>query len=167
MIARRSTAHTWTARRAIWVVLFGIALAALILILLPGEVFVAPSPATGSGGVSVGDGQPALVINQTSVLADLYPGLPPQALSGTFTNPGQAPVRIGSVTAALSGITEATGDCALDNFELADPVMAVGGEIPVGQDVGTWGGATIRMLDAAQNQDGCRRARVQISYTAR
>lgn len=165
MIARRSTANTWTARRAIWVILFGIALAALILILLPGEVFVAPS--TGSGGVFVGDGPPALVINQTSVMADLYPGLPPQALSGTFTNPGQAPVRIGSVTAALSGITEATGACALDNFELVDPVMAVGGEIPVGEDVGTWGGATIRMLDTAQNQDGCRRARVQISYTAR
>lgn len=121
----------------------------------------------GSGEVTVEEIASPLVINQAPVLAKLYPGGPAQTLGGAFTNSGTAPVTISSVTAILGEITGGNASCSLDSFELAGAVMTVGRQIPVGAQVGSWGGATIQMLDTPRNQDGCRAADVQISYTAR
>lgn len=154
-------------RRSALFLLVAAALVALILLAVRcGWDSAGSPPATGEGSVPVG-GAPALVINQTSVVAGLYPGAPPQVLSGTFTNSGKGPVQLGAVTAALAGVSGGTGTCSLDSFALDNPVMAVTGEIPVGEGVGTWGGAAIRMLNTSTNQDDCQLVTVQISYAAR
>lgn len=149
--------------------LFLIAAAVLVAILLGvrcGWDSANPPFAAGEGKMPV-ENAPALVINQTSVVTGLYPGAPPQVLSGTFTNSGKGPVQLGAVTAALAGVSGGTGTCSLDSFALDNPVMPVTGEIPVGEGVGAWGGAAIRMLDTSTNQDDCQLVAVQISYTAR
>ena len=123
---------------------------------------------SGVGGGSAGtSGVSPITINQTAALKELFPGSAPQELSGTFTNAGSAAVFIGAVEASLTGISGGNGSCSLTNFKLANPVMPVGLEVPVGQDVGSWGGATVQMIGQPSSQDGCKRATVQISYRVR
>lgn len=152
-------------RAALFLIVAAIMVAILLAVRCGWDSANSPS-ATGEGNVPVEDAPP-LVVNQTSVVTGLYPGAPPQVLSGTFTNSGKGPVQIGSVTATLTGVSEGSGICSLDSFALDNPVMTVTGEIPVGVGVGAWSGATIRMLNSAQNQDACQLATVHISYTAR
>jgi hypothetical protein len=158
-------------RGARWVlslIVLGV-LAALVLIAADrnGGFSVRQPAAGGNGEVAVEDEGVALIINQASVEAMLYPGGPAQTLSGTFTNPGTTPVAVTAVTATLGRVGGGRGSCGLDSFELDGPVMAVDRAIPVGVEVGSWGGATIRMIETSRNQDGCRAADVTISYTAR
>lgn len=96
----------------------------------------------------------------------LYPGGPAHALSGSFTNRGESPVYVGTVTASLTGVTARLGTCALDNFVIDEAVMPVDREIPVGAGVGSWGGATISMINTSRPQDGCQEATVHIAYSA-
>lgn len=128
----------------------------------PGEA----RDAVGSGSVDNGASSP-ITIRQTAALNDLYPGEAPQVLSGTFVNAGASPVFIGSVEAKLDSVTGGRGSCALSSYELLNPVMQVGRSIPVGEDGVGWSGATVRMIDEPGVQDGCQRATLNISYTAR
>lgn len=146
-----------------------IVLAALVLLGAGrrGGLSVRQPAAEGNGEAAVEDTASPLVINQAPVAAKLYPGGPVQTLSGSFTNSGTSPVAVAAVTATLERVAGGRGSCSLDSFELNGPVMTVDRQIPVGVEVGSWGGATIRMLETSRNQDGCRAADVQISYTAR
>jgi hypothetical protein len=60
------------------------------------------SSGSGTGSAGTGDTS-AVTVNQTSVVAGLFPGSTPQALSGTFTNPG-SPAYITSVTAVVTDV---------------------------------------------------------------
>jgi len=149
-----------------------VALAILVARLMagvPNPPGIEPGGTTsGTGAGSAGtNGVSPITVNQTAALKELFPGSAPQELSGTFTNAGGAAVFIGAVEASLTGISGGNGSCSLTNFKLANPVMPVGLEVPVGQGVGSWGGATVQMIGQPNSQDGCKRAAVQISYTAR
>lgn len=155
--------------RRVPVLIVLLVLAALILLGAGrrGGLSVRQPASGGNGEVAVEGTAPPLVINQAPVPAKLYPGGPAHTLSGNFTNSGTSPVTVAAVTATLGKVAGGRGSCDLDSFELNGPVMTVDRQIPVGVDVGSWGGATIRMLETTRNQDGCRAADVQISYTAR
>jgi hypothetical protein len=124
------------------------------------------SAAAGSGSVDNGGPSP-ITIKQTAALTDLHPGGAPQVLSGTFVNAGASPVYIGSVEAKLATVTGGLSSCTLASYELLNPVMPVGRSVPVGENGAHWSGATVRMIDAPGVQDGCQRATVNITYTAR
>ena len=119
---------------------------------------------SGTGTADTGTTVP-LVANQTTVLADMYPGDSPQTISGTFDNANEGPVYVTSVTAAITGVSGGDGACSAADYTLASPTMTVGAEIPAGTGVGAWTGATIQFNNTGENQDGCKNAVVALSYT--
>ena len=111
-----------------------------------------------------------VVVNQTSAVIDLYPGGPPQALSGNFDNPNAGPVFITAVTAVVDPSFNAQADPLKPACTAADFVIGgaapVGAQVAPGVGVGGWGGLNIAMLNTAFNQDNCKNVNVPINYTA-
>ncbi len=126
---------------------------------------------TGSGTAATGSGV-GITVNQTSTVTALTPASTPQALSGTFTNTNPGNVTVASVTATLDSITGGLGGtpaCTIADYQINNATtttISASGLIPSGTGVGTWSGPTIQMLDSATNQNACKGATVNISYTS-
>ena len=163
----RPTSRAWVGfLRDFAVLVVAILLAALLVRWIAQDNGSPPADTVGSGSVESLTSSP-LTINQNAVPADLFPGAPPHLLSGTFTNTGSAAVFISNIEAGLTAVTDGQGSCSLASYRLLNPVMPVGREIPVGENVGSWSGATVQMIDEPATQDGCKLATVNISYTAK
>lgn len=124
---------------------------------------------TGTGSADTGD-TVAVTVNQTSTVTDLEPGSGTQALSGDFTNTNDGPVHITAVSAEVTAVNDASGDpvvgCDATDYTIAG-TGAVGAEVPVGTNVGSWGNLTIEFNNkSATNQDACKNAQLVIAYTA-
>ncbi|MBB6403568.1 hypothetical protein [Arthrobacter sp. AZCC_0090] len=147
------------------------AAASIALVAASGGAAFAYWTNTGSGVASgaTGTNAPVTVV-QTSVVTDLKPGGAPQALSGNFNNGNTSPVYVASVTASIASVTQAAGAvgaCDAGDFTLALPTMTVGHEVASGTGMGSWGGATIAFNDkTGTNQDGCKGATVNFTYTS-
>jgi hypothetical protein len=125
----------------------------------------------GSGTGSGSTGTTAnITVNQTSAVANLYPGGPPQALSGNFTNPNAGPVFVASVSAVVDPTFSARADNTKPACTAADFVIGgaapVNAQIAAGVGVGAWGGLTLQMINAPTNQDNCKNVSVPILYTS-
>lgn len=150
----------------------------VLALLLVGAVTAVGSYAywtnNGSGtGSATADTTVTLKVNQTSTPGLMYPGGPAQALSGNFDNPNTAAVTISSVTAAVTSVTPLAGstfagngkpDCAVGDFTVGG--AAAGSTVPAGTGVGSWSGLTIQLKNTAANQDNCKGAKANITYTA-
>lgn len=118
---------------------------------------------SGTGEAETGTNQ-TIVVNQTSTITGLAPGLPAQTLSGNFDNPNTSPVYVTSVTATVTG-TDQTG-CGVSDYTIAG-AAPVNAEVPAGTGQGSWSGLTIQFNNKpAVNQDACKNAVVSIAYTA-
>jgi hypothetical protein len=125
---------------------------------------------TGSGTATTGN-VTAVTVNQTSTISGLAPGGAAQTLSGNFNNPNNGPVYVTSVTASISSVTKAvgapSGTCDATDYTLTGATMAVGAEVASGTGKGAWTGATLAFNDKpAVNQDACKGATVNLSYSA-
>lgn len=123
---------------------------------------------TGSGTGATGTTN-GITVNQTSTVSGMYPGSTPQALSGNFDNPNSGGVTISSVTAVVSSITGGTADNTKPDCTPADFAItgtAAGSTVPTGTGVGTWSGLSLQLLNTAANQDNCKNAVANITYTA-
>lgn len=118
---------------------------------------VGSGPGTATTGTNL-----SVVVNQTSTVSGLAPGLPAQSLSGNFDNPNSGPVFVTAVTAVVTG-TDKTG-CTATDYTIAG-TAPVGAEIPAGPGVGAWTGLTIQFNNKGTNQDACKNAAVTLSYT--
>jgi hypothetical protein len=126
------------------------------------------SGGTGTGSASAGT-TANITVNQSTVLTAMYPGDTPQTISGNFSNTNSGPVYVGTVTAAISGVTKAAGapagTCDATDFTLATPAMTVNAQVPTGTG-GAWTGAKLSFNNkTATNQDACKGATVALSYT--
>lgn len=122
----------------------------------------------GAGTASTGDTPDNLVINQTSTVDGLIPGGNPQELSGNFDNPNASGVFVGQVTATVDSVTGGNPGvpaCGPADF-IVGPPDTVNSEIDPGLGQGAWGPITIQMVDAAYNQENCKNATVNISYSS-
>jgi hypothetical protein len=143
-----------------------VAIVAVAAVLILGGVAYAywTNTGSGTGSATTGDNN-SIVVNQTSTITGLAPGLPAQTLSGDFDNPNDTAVYITSVTAVVTG-TDQGAACDASNYTIAGsaPVAA---EIPPGTGVGAWSGLTIQFNNKPTvNQDACKNAVVSISYSA-
>ncbi|MEA2156405.1 MAG: hypothetical protein QOE11_2545 [Solirubrobacteraceae bacterium] len=123
---------------------------------------------SGTGTAATGSGS-AIVVNQTTTVSALSPASTPQALSGNFNNPNPGTVRVATVTASLASISGGAGGtpaCTTADYRINNPTATVNATIASGNGVGSWSGPTIEMLDAATNQDACKGATVNISYSS-
>jgi hypothetical protein len=121
----------------------------------------------GTGGATAGTTS-ALTVNQTNSVTGLYPGGPAKALSGNFDNPNASSVTLSTITAVVSSVSGGAGPgCSSADFAIAGPgTVGGGGVVPNGNGQGSWSGLTIRMVNAATNQDDCKGASPVITYTA-
>lgn len=123
---------------------------------------------TGTGSATAGT-TTGITVNQTSVSASaLYPGGTAEALSGTFTNPNASPVNVSTVAAVVSSISGGGTDNTKPACTTAD--FAIGGSSgPYTVAPGTltaWSGLTVRLVPGTLNQDNCKNATANITYTA-
>lgn len=119
---------------------------------------------SGSGTAAVGTTS-NITVNQTSSVSGLYPGGPTQALSGNFDNPSTSPVFVSTVSATVTG-TSAGASCNASNFQVNGSPATISASVPSGNGVGSWSGITVQMLETGVNQDACKNATVNISYTS-
>ena len=124
---------------------------------------------SGTGSATAASGVSGLTANQTTVLTPMYPGDTAQTLSGNFTNANDGPTYVTSVTVSIASVTKAAsapaGTCDASDFTLANTTMPVNSEIPKGNGVGAFTGATIQFNNKASNQDACKGATVNLAYT--
>jgi hypothetical protein len=141
------------------------------VLLVGGGTAYAYWTASGGGSGSAATGTPsALTVNQTSTVTDMAPGDSAQTLSGTFDNPNPGPIYVGSVTATIASVTKAggavAGTCDATDYTLANAAMTVNVQVAAGSGVGSWTGATIKFNNkAGTNQDACKGATVNLTYT--
>jgi hypothetical protein len=126
--------------------------------------------AGGSGtGTATAGSTTALTVHQTTTLTAMYPGDSAQTISGNFDNTNPGPIYVGTVTASIASVTKAggapAGTCDATDFTLASAAMTVNAEVAAGNGVGSWTGATIKFNNKASNQDACKGATVNLSYT--
>jgi hypothetical protein len=146
-----------------------IAIAATTVVLLGGAgiayaYWTAGGTGTGTGTTGTSE---EITVNQTSVITNLRPGGAAQTLSGTFTNENDEPIFVGTVTASISSISGGGPTCEVTDYTLSNAVMTVNAEVAIGEDVGSWTGATIAFNNKpAENQDDCQGATVNFSYDA-
>ena len=123
---------------------------------------------TGTGSAATGT-TAAITVNQTSTVTAMGPGVAAQALSGNFDNPNSGPVYVTTVTAAIGTVTGGP-TCEATDYTLTNPVSDVNAQVPAGNGVGSWGATDTPTIafnnKAAENQDDCKNATVQILYTA-
>ena len=123
----------------------------------------------GTGSAATGN-VTGITINQTSSVADLYPGGPAATLSGTFTNTNSGPVYVAQVSVAVQAGWSAQANaakpaCTAADFALVQPT-ATGAEVPSGTGVSSWGGGSIQLVNASANQDNCKAVSVPLVYTS-
>jgi len=125
---------------------------------------------TGTGSAATGTNV-GITIVQTSTPADLYPGGPTAPLSGTFLNTNSGPVYVNDVSATITSVTRtpaaiaANAACGAADYQLNGFPLSIDGEV-LADDTSTWTGTSIQLLNTGLNQDGCKGATVNITYTS-
>jgi hypothetical protein len=122
---------------------------------------------SGTGTATTSAGSSNVTVVQTSTVTAMQPGDSAQALSGTFNNPNTGPAYVATVTAAIGSVTKdsgAVGACDATDYTLANAAMTVNAEVPA-DDTGVWSGATVKFNNKASNQNGCKGATVNLTYT--
>jgi hypothetical protein len=126
---------------------------------------------SGAGTGSAASGVSGLTAIQATVLTPMYPGDSAQTISGNFNNSNTGPVFVTSVTVSIpaGGVVKAAsapaGTCDASDFTLANTTMAVNTQVPSGNGVGSFTGATIQFNNKATNQDACKGATVNLAYS--
>lgn len=148
-----------------------VAVVVTVLLLGIGGVAFAYWTNSGSGsGTGATGTNAAVTINQTSTVANLQPGGAPQALSGNFNNPNSGPVYVNTVTVAVGTVTKApgaaTGTCDATDYVIVGSPMTVAAQVPAGNAVGAFSGATVAFNNKATNQDACKNATLTFTYTS-
>jgi hypothetical protein len=131
-----------------------------MVVVLGGGVAFGFWTAGGAGNGTATTGTSAtVVINQTSSITAMGPGVAAQPLSGTFTT--SAPAYVTQVTATVSGTSNS--GCTATDFTVVQPT-ATNAQVTTGS---TWGGGSIAFNNSATvNQDACKDATVNITYTS-
>jgi hypothetical protein len=124
---------------------------------------------SGSGTAATGTNV-AITVTQTSTPSGLYPGGPTAALSGKFNNTNASAVYVNDVSATITSVTgpNITGPtpCTAADYQLNGFPVTVDAQVPSGTAQGAWTGGSIQLLESGSNQDGCKSATVNLTYTS-
>jgi hypothetical protein len=145
----------------------------MAVVLVGGGLAIAYWTTTGSGTGSGAVGtSTSVVVTQDSTVADLVPGGPADVLDFTIDNPSDGPQRISSVAISISDVT-APGACSAADFSIVQPSTGSFVDLPVGDTTFTSGaggdientGARVSMINSASDQNGCKGATLEFTYT--
>jgi hypothetical protein len=128
---------------------------------------------TGTGTATVGN-VVNVTVNQAALApGSLYPGGPPVALHGDFSNPNASDVQVGQIQASITSVTpsglippqQTPNPCTAADFVIGGsangPFTA-----PGNTEGGSWSGLTLQMVNSSSNQNACKGATVNIAYGA-
>ena len=125
---------------------------------------------SGNGSAATSPGASGITVTQTTTPTGLYPGGPTAALAGKFNNTNSGPVYVNDVDATIGTVTgpniDATHPCTASDYQINGFPVSVDAQVPSGTDQGAWSGASIQLLNSGANQDGCKDATVNITYTS-
>ena len=145
----------------------------LAVVLVGGGLAIAfwTTTGTGTGSGAVGTSTP-VTVTQDSTVADLVPGGPADNLDFTIDNPGDGPQTINSVVVSISNVSQA--GCTAADFAITQPDLGGAVELAVGDTSFTAGdgsggpadtGASVSMVNSASNQNACKGAALEFTYT--
>jgi len=127
------------------------------------------SGGTGPGSAVATAPVGTITVNQITSVTGLYPGGNPVTLSGDFNNSNTGAAHIASVTAAVTSVTGSVGSpaCTPADFSTGGSFAPTGGiDIPAGNNQVAWTGLTVQLVNnASANQDSCKGATANITYT--
>jgi hypothetical protein len=125
---------------------------------------------SGSGTASTSTGASNLTVGQTSTISNMFPGDAPQTISGTVTNNAANSAYVAQVVVSISSVTKAVGapagTCDDTDYTLSNPTMLIGTDIATGATVNFTGASLHFNNKATVNQDACKGATVNLSYSA-
>ena len=147
-------------------------------VLVGGGVAVAywTTTGTGTGAGTVGAGTTQVTVVQDSTVSGLVPGGPAQDLDFTVSNPTSGPLQISGVAVSVA-VASSPGTCTPADFSVTQPSKPSGGtplQVPAGGSLsftsaggGATGGtgAAISMVNSGSNQNGCKGATLDLTYT--
>jgi len=124
---------------------------------------------SGSGTAATGSTS-AITVVQTSAPTGLFPGGPAGSLAGNFNNTNDSTVYVNQVSASIASVTgpniDPTHPCDATDYELTGFPVTVQAEVPSGTAQGSWTGGGVKLLNRASDQDGCKGAAVNLTYTS-
>jgi hypothetical protein len=146
----------------------GVVASMLAVLLLGGGVAFAYWTTTGGGTGNASVGTDVHVTVAQTAVSGLVPGGPAVPLDFTVTNPGTGPETISGVNVVVAVSAHPNGACSASDFVVTQPNIGGASEIYAGDaaafdSVDT--GAAISMTDTGSNQDGCKGATLQLTYT--
>jgi hypothetical protein len=121
----------------------------------------------GTANATTAGGNASLVnAVTTSSLSGLYPG-GSVTLSGEFDNTGnQNAVHVNSLSVAISSVTPApTKTCAAANYSITTQPTVSTADVAAATQGGAFTGGALTMDETNANQDGCKGATVNLTYT--
>ena len=149
-----------------------IAAAAVAVVAIGGGTAYAYWSTTGSGSgtASTSAGASNLTITQTAAPTNLAPGVAAGAITGTVTNNATNSAYVNSVTVSIAGVTgpniTLSTPCDASDYTLANPTMSVATDLATGASA-NFSGASLAFNDkTTSNQDGCKSATVNLSYSS-
>lgn len=127
------------------------------------------SNGTGTGTATTGTTL-ALTVAGATAPTDLAPGVAAGPVTVTVTNPGSSSVKVSQVVASIASVSKAAGapagGCTASDYTLSGATMTTGAaELAPGAST-TFSGASLGFNNTGSNQDGCKGATVNLSYTA-
>ncbi|MCU1495313.1 MAG: hypothetical protein JWO62_3077 [Acidimicrobiaceae bacterium] len=129
--------------------------------------FTTGGSGTGTAGVGTSSD---LTINQVGSISGLLPGGGSQPIEYSIDNTSTGNQDVTGVTVAIASITApaAVGGltCTSPDFTLTQPNTVPGDIAAKTTYTSAPSGASISMNDTASNQDGCKGATVNLSFTA-
>ena len=136
-------------------------------VLIGGGVAVAYWTTTGSGTGSAATGTTStLTVNGTNTPSALYPGGPAQTIDYSIVNGNPGAIYVNQVTIAVTGTNQA--GCDATDYAITQP-SATAAEVASGTTNYSGGstGAAIAMIDKpATNQNACKNATVNLSFSS-
>lgn len=145
------------------------AIAAFAVLAIAGGAFAYfTTSGEGKGSATVGTSQ-EVTVTQVGSITNLRPGGEPQAVDFAIHNPQSTKQFISSVKVTISNVEgpniSVATPCTAADFKLTQPT-AINKDLAAGATEFSPSGATIAMIDSESNQDGCKEATVNLSFSA-
>lgn len=145
------------------------AIAAFAVVAIAGSAFAYfTTSGEGTGSAAVGTSQ-EVTVTQVGSVTNLQPGGTAQAVDFAIHNPLTTKQFVSKVTVSISSVEgeniTAETPCTAADFKLTQPT-AINKDLASGETKFSPSGATIAMIDSESNQDGCKEATVNLSFSA-
>lgn len=121
---------------------------------------------TGTGTATTAN-PVTLTVAQKTAPTGMGPGVAAGPIEVTVSNPGTSSITVNQVVASIASVTDGVGACSATDYTLTGGTMITGAATLAAGASTTFSGATLGFANSdTVNQDGCKGANVNLSYTA-